>query len=90
MEEFDFSKFDIVLTNSVNFSKGIIAPDALHICYFYTPPRFAYVMRDKYIKGYSISLRPLLNLFIERFKKNDIRLKELLAFDEFKGKNCWL
>jgi len=42
-EQFDLSKFDVVISSSANFAKGVITqPYQLHICYCHTPPRFLY------------------------------------------------
>ncbi len=42
-ESFDFSEYDIVISSSSSFAKGVItSPDTLHVCYCYTPPRFAW------------------------------------------------
>jgi len=42
-EQFDFSEFDVVLSSSSSFAKGIITgPDTTHICYCHTPARFAW------------------------------------------------
>lgn len=40
-EQFDFSKYDVVISHSTRFAKAIITkPETLHICYCPTPPRF--------------------------------------------------
>lgn len=40
-EQFDFSKYDLVISNTTRFAKSIITkPETLHICYCHTPPRF--------------------------------------------------
>jgi len=42
-EFFDFSSYDVVLSSSSAFAKGIITgPDTCHICYCHTPMRFAW------------------------------------------------
>lgn len=46
-ENFDLSKYDIVISSSSSYSKGVITnPSQLHIGYIHTPPRFLY--------GYSV------------------------------------
>jgi glycosyltransferase involved in cell wall biosynthesis len=41
MEHFDLSSYDVVISDSSAFSKGIITrPETIHICYCHTPPRF--------------------------------------------------
>lgn len=40
-ETFDLSEYDVVLTSSSAFAKGIVTrPSTLHICYCHTPTRF--------------------------------------------------
>ena len=40
-EQFDFSDFDLVISNTTRFAKAIITkPQTLHLCYCHTPPRF--------------------------------------------------
>ncbi len=40
-EQFDFSNYDLVISNTTRFAKSIITkPETLHICYCHTPPRF--------------------------------------------------
>ena len=43
IEQFDFSEYDLVISSSASFAKGIITREhTLHICYCHTPMRFAY------------------------------------------------
>jgi glycosyltransferase involved in cell wall biosynthesis len=52
-ESFDLTEFDVVISNSSGFCKGVVtAPDTLHICYCLTPMRWvwnyhAYVERER-------------------------------------------
>lgn len=40
-EQFDFSDFDLVISQTTKFAKAIITkPQTTHICYLHTPPRF--------------------------------------------------
>lgn len=42
-ELFDFSEYDVVFSSSSSFAKGVITPPhTCHICYCYTPMRFAW------------------------------------------------
>jgi len=46
-ESFDFSDYDVVLSNSSAWSKGIVTtPETKHICYCLTPMRWAWRYRD--------------------------------------------
>lgn len=42
-ELFDFSQYDLVFSSSSSFAKGVItSPQTCHVCYCYTPMRFAW------------------------------------------------
>ena len=64
-ESFDLSAYDLVISSSSAYAKGVIPhPDALHVCYCHTPMRFgwrtgAYVEREG-IQGFKGSLLPLV------------------------------
>jgi len=53
IEQFDFSQYDVVLSDSSSFAKGIITgPDTLHICYMHTPMRYAWDDCQKYTQDF--------------------------------------
>jgi len=53
IESFDFSDFDIVISSSVTFSKGIVLkPKTKHICYCYSPSRFLWDRNADYKTGF--------------------------------------
>ncbi|MDP1620119.1 MAG: glycosyltransferase [Candidatus Moranbacteria bacterium] len=53
IEQFDFSGYDVVLSDSSSFAKGIITgPETLHICYIHTPMRFAWDDCQKYTEDF--------------------------------------
>ena len=72
-ELFDFSGYDIVLSSSSAFAKGVItAPDTCHICYCYTPMRFAwnyyaYIERERL----SAPVRLVLPYIVHRLRRWD-------------------
>lgn len=56
-EKFDLSSYDLVLSSSSAFAKGVITEaDALHICYCHSPMRFAWNYHD-YMAGESVPRR---------------------------------
>jgi glycosyltransferase involved in cell wall biosynthesis len=56
-EKFNLSEFDLVLSSSSAFAKGIITePEALHVCYCHSPMRFAWNYHD-YMAGESVPRR---------------------------------
>jgi glycosyltransferase involved in cell wall biosynthesis len=68
-ESFDLSAYDLVLSSSSAFAKGVIpAPHAVHVCYCHTPMRFAwrtgdYVAREG-IGGLQGALLPLALTYV--------------------------
>jgi glycosyltransferase involved in cell wall biosynthesis len=50
VEQFDLSAYDIVISNSHAVAKGVLtAGDQLHICYCYTPMRYAWELQHQYL-----------------------------------------
>ncbi len=50
VESFDLTGFDLVVSSSSTFAKGVIAaPEALHVCYCHTPTRFLWQERNDYV-----------------------------------------
>lgn len=53
IEQFDLSYYDLVLSDSSSFAKGVITrPDTLHICYCHTPMRYAWDDCHKYTREF--------------------------------------
>jgi glycosyltransferase involved in cell wall biosynthesis len=58
-EQFDFSEYDVVISQTTRFAKSIITkPETVHICYMHTPPRFLYQFTEEKL---SLLLKPLLS-----------------------------
>jgi len=51
IEQFDFSRFDLVLSSSSSVAKGIITgPEQIHISYVHSPMRYAWDQQAVYLK----------------------------------------
>lgn len=51
IEQFDLSSYDIVVSSSHAFAKGILTgPDQLHVCYCHTPLRYAWELQHQYLR----------------------------------------
>ncbi|MDR5876002.1 glycosyltransferase [Halomonas sp. CUBES01] len=51
VEQFDLKGFDLILSSSHAVAKGIIPdPNAIHICYCYSPMRYAWDMQHQYLR----------------------------------------
>lgn len=67
IEQFDFSKYDIVLSDSSSYAKGIITrPETIHICYMHTPMRYAWDDCQKYTQdfGFPEIIKKLVPFFM--------------------------
>jgi len=62
IEQFDMQEYDIVISSSHAVAKGVITtPRQLHICYIYSPMRYAWDMYHTYIQEHNIKgLKALL------------------------------
>lgn len=64
IEQFDFSGYDMVITSSYAFAKGIITgPRQLHLCYCHSPIRYAWDLQTQYLKESKMD-RGLLTWFV--------------------------
>lgn len=55
IEQFDLKHYDLILSSSHCVAKGIQRhPDQLHICYCYTPMRYAWDLSEDYLKDAGI------------------------------------
>ena len=54
IEQFDLSKYDLIVSDSASFAKGVITrPGALHICYCHTPTRYVWDDSHRYIDEFN-------------------------------------
>lgn len=90
IEQFDFSQYDVVLSDSSSFAKGIIVPPGtLHICYMHTPMRYAWDDCQRYIKdfGYPFFIKMFIPFFVNVLrmwdKSSAKRPDVLIANSEF-------
>ena len=90
IEQFDFSDFDLVLSISASFAKGVITkPGTRHICYCLTPPRFLWDDSQKFTEEFSypkalkIFLYPLITYLRLWDREASFRVDEFLAISNF-------
>ena len=74
-EQFDLSKYDVVLSNTTSFAKGVITPpETCHICYCHTPSRFAWRQHEYLAQsGIARLLAPYLRKMLGRLRAWDIQ-----------------
>ncbi len=79
IEQFDFRQYDIVLSDSSSYAKGILTrPETLHISYVHTPMRYAWDDCQKYTEdfGFPKMIKRLVPFFM-----NPIRLWDKASAD---------
>mgnify|MGYP000866532198 CR=1 FL=1 len=78
IEQFDFSNYDIVLSDSHSFAKGIITkPQTIHISYIHSPTRYLWDQNGAWINQKKLSIfAPYIN-----YRFNKLRNWDLLAAD---------
>ena len=51
VEQFDLSAYDLVISSSYSFAKGVLTgPDQRHLCYCHSPIRYAWDMQHQYLE----------------------------------------
>src|SRR5580658_6246936 len=51
IEQFDLSSYQLVISSSYAFAKGILTgPDQLHLCFCHTPVRYAWDLQHQYLQ----------------------------------------
>ncbi len=71
------SACDVVLTSSSAFAHGVRVPDgAVHVCYCYTPFRYAWYEQQRALSETPAPLRPLLAHQLGRIRRWDLRASQ--------------
>ena len=76
IESLDFGKYDIVISDSHSFGKGIKIPKkTLHICYCYTPTRYLWLNPKEHLKKTQFlgPLKSIAPFVLNQLKKWDLK-----------------
>lgn len=74
IQKFDLSGYDCILSFSHCVAKGVKVPQGLlHICYCHTPMRYAWHMRDSYLKTLSNPQKMLAECVLNQLKNWDAK-----------------
>ncbi|KKP69804.1 hypothetical protein A2X44_05025 [candidate division CPR3 bacterium GWF2_35_18] len=66
-ESFDLRDYDVIISSTANFAKGIITkPNQIHICYCHTPPRFLYHYETEFNRRKISIYKPFL-IFLDHY-----------------------
>jgi glycosyltransferase involved in cell wall biosynthesis len=97
IEQHDLSEYDLIISNSHAVAKGVLTgPDQLHICYCYTPIRYAwdfqhqYLQESKLTKGFRSAL---VRYFLHRMRIWDSRtangVDHFIACSSYIARRIW-
>jgi len=84
IEQFDLSKYDLVLSSSHAVAKGVLTgPDQLHLCLCYSPMRYAWDLQHQYLR--QTGLDRGLGGVLARWMLHRMRLWDLRATNGVDG-----
>ncbi|HEX7336620.1 MAG TPA: glycosyltransferase family 4 protein [Gemmatimonadales bacterium] len=97
IEQFDLSRYDLVISSSHAVAKGVITgPDQLHLCMCYSPMRYAWDLQHQYLKeaGLDRGLRSVLARYLlHRMRLWDARTADgvdhFMAISRFIERRIW-
>lgn len=82
IEHFGFLEADLILSSSHAVSKGILKKkEQLHICYCYTPMRYAWDLKESYLEPLDTVSKAIASFLLERVRKWDLQTSS--SVDEF-------
>lgn len=69
VEQIDLSKYDIIISSSHSFIKGVLKQShQIHICYCHTPIRYAWDLYFQYAKSINLFFRALSAYFLHKIR----------------------
>jgi len=93
IETFDFSQYDLVISDTASYAKGIITnPKTYHLCYCYTPTRYFWDDSQKYFKDFNLNpvFKKFANLLLPYLRIWDFyagqRPDKIIAISKFVNK----
>jgi glycosyltransferase involved in cell wall biosynthesis len=97
IEQFDLSKYDLVLSSSYAVAKGVLTgPDQLHICLCYSPMRYAWDLQHQYLRetGLDHGFRgALARWMLHRMRLWDVRsaagVDGFIAISRYIARRIW-
>jgi glycosyltransferase involved in cell wall biosynthesis len=79
IRSFNLKKYDLILSTSHCVAKGVRKnKKALHICYCFTPARYAWGFFDEYFGGMNWFSRILIRRTLKRFRKWDLKSNDFV------------
>lgn len=82
IQSLNLDKYDLILSSSSSIAKGIRKNNKqLHICYCHSPARYAWDLKEEYLKEIKSSFgRQIFNYCLNRFKKWDLKSNSNVDF----------
>jgi len=79
IENFDFSKYDVVISSSNSFAHGIVTnSDTKHICYYHSPTRYLWDWTNEYLEESNFGF---IKRVIAKYLFHKLRIWDKLASD---------
>lgn len=76
----DFSRYDVVLSSSSGFAKGVKVSPGIHVNYCHTPTRFLWSDFDYIRQEVPAPLRPFANVFLQWMKRWDLKAAQRVNY----------
>lgn len=94
VESFDLSGYDLVISTSHCAAKGVMTgPDTCHICYCFTPMRYAWDQYNSYFGHLSGIRAAVVGFFINRLRTWDVastgRVDHFLTISRYVARRIW-
>lgn len=97
IEQFDLSKYDLVISSSHAVAKGVITgPNQLHLCMCYSPIRYAWDLQHQYLEESNLTRglkSTLVRLVLHYMRLWDVRttngVDTLISISKFIAKRVW-
>lgn len=83
VESLDLSSYDVVISSSSAFAKGVITrPKTIHICYCHSPSRFLWDYNERYLndENYNVFLKPIVKFLTHKTRIWDRASAERVDF----------
>ena len=97
VEQHDLSSYDLIISNSHAVAKGVLTgPDQLHICYCYTPIRYAWDFQHQYLAESKLTRgirSAFVRYFLHRLRVWDLRtanaVDHFVSCSEYIARRVW-
>jgi len=93
-QRLDLDGADVVISSSSAFAHGVTpAPGTAHVCYCYTPFRYAWHERDRAIAEFPAPLRPAGSRLLDAIRRWDVRasrrVSDYIAISKLAQERIW-